>query len=57
MDDKQVEDAYNRLAFLHAETMQDNAFLREQLEAMAGNWRRQLVAWVKLKLGITKWYE
>lgn len=56
MTDKEVEAAYNRLAFLHTETMQENVFLRGQLEAIAGNWKKQLVLWLKLKVGIKKWY-
>ena len=54
MDMEEVERAYLRLSMIHSETMLDNAVLRRQLATMSGDWRRQLMYSIKLKLGIIK---
>jgi hypothetical protein len=51
---EEVEEAYLRLSMLHSETMLDNVQLRRQLATMSGDWRRQLMYNIKLKLGIIK---
>lgn len=56
MNDKQIEEAYNRLAFLHTETMAELVETRKQMEHMSGTWFRLLCYWVKVKLGIvSRW--
>ena len=51
---KEAEEAYLRLSMIHSETMLDNAVLRNQLAMMSGDWRRQLMYNIKLKLGFIK---
>ena len=57
MNLKEIEKAYYLLSMHHSETMLENASLRRQIKDLSGNWRKQFVYWVKIKLGVVKWYE
>lgn len=54
---KEAEEAYNRLSMIHSETMLENIELRKQLERMSHSWKAQFVFWLKVKLGLIRWYE
>ena len=53
----EIEKAYNRLSMIHSETMLENIELRKQLKSMSERWPQAFIYWVKIKLGIVKWWE
>lgn len=57
MDDKQIEEAYNRLAMLHTETMAELVATRKRMDAMSRSWWWMLKHRIQTLLGMKDRYD
>lgn len=57
MSDKQIQEAYERLAFMHAATMAELVETQRRMDAMSKSWWWMLKYRIKRKLGLIKDYE
>jgi hypothetical protein len=57
MNDKQIQEAYERLAMLHTETMAELVAAQRRADAMSKSWWSMLKYRIKRKLGLIKDYE
>ena len=57
MNDKQIQEAYERLAMLHTETMAELVETQKRMNRMYGSWWSMLKYRIKRKLKLIKDYE
>lgn len=57
MNDKQIQEAYERLAFMHAATMTELVATQQRMDTMSRSWWSMLKYRIKRKMGLIKDYE
>jgi hypothetical protein len=57
MNDKKIQEAYERLAFMHAATITELVATQRRMDAMSRSWWSMLKYRIKRKMGLIKDYE